>query len=229
MFEPGAGWSYSNTNYIVAGLILERVTRRPVSQLVEQRIIRPLRLRQTSFPERSPEIRGYHAHGYLLPAVSGAGYVDWTRVSPTWAGAAGALVSNVDDVRRFYRSLLGGRLLGPAELAAMKELVPVGDDFGYGLGLYRTRTACGSAWGHDGSVPGYLTVAWNDESGRRGFSVGLPTDPDERLAAAYARLVDVASCRMSGQPVPPQAAGARSADVAPDRSGPGGVDRSPLG
>lgn len=205
LFPPGTSWSYSNTNYIVAGLILEAVTQQSMSQLIEQRITRPLRLRNTYLPESSPDIQGYHARGYYPPALTGGGYVDVTRLSPTAPWAAGALVSNVDDLRRYFGALFGGRLLRPAQLAQMKDFVPVEDEFGYGLGLYRSETACGPIWGHDGGIPGYLTIAWNDETGRRGIAFGLPTAADEQISAAAGRLLDVATCRALGQEPPPVA------------------------
>jgi D-alanyl-D-alanine carboxypeptidase len=210
VFAPGTSWSYSNTNYIVAGLILQRVTHRPVSRLIEQRILQPLRLRHTSFPERSPNIPGYHAHGYYPPALSGEGYVDFTRVTPTWAWTAGAVISNVDDLRTFYRALLGGRLLKPAQLAEMKDLVPTGAGLGYGLGLYSVSTECGTIWGHDGGVPGYGTIAWNDETGHRGVTLGLPTQADEQIAAAFEQLLATAVCRAFDQEVPEQTVGVRA-------------------
>jgi D-alanyl-D-alanine carboxypeptidase len=214
-FAPGTSWSYSNTNYIVAGLILERVTHQSISQLIQQRITGPLRLRNTYLPELSPDIQGYHARGYFPPARTGEGYVDVTRLSPTVAWAAGALVSNVDDLRRYFGALLGGKLLRPAQLAQMKDLVPVDDEYelGYGLGLYRSETACGPIWGHDGGIPGYATIAHNDETGRRGIALGLPTaaDADEQISAAAGRLIDVATCRALGQE-PPAVATTRSTD-----------------
>ena len=208
LFPPGTSWSYSNTNYIVAGLILEAVTQQSMSQLIQQRITRPLRLRQTYLPESSPDIQGYHARGYFPPALTGGGYVDVTRLSPTVPWAAGALVSNVDDLRRYFGALFGGQLLRPAQLAEMKDLALVEDEdeFGYGLGLYRSETPCGPIWGHDGGIPGYLTIAWNDETGRRGIAFGLPTAADEQISAAAGRLLDVATCRALGQEPPPVAA-----------------------
>jgi D-alanyl-D-alanine carboxypeptidase len=204
-FPPGRSWSYSNTNYIVAGLILEQVTHQSISQLIQQRITRPLGLRNTYLPESSPDIQGYHAHGYFPPALTGEGYLDVTRLSPTVAWAAGALVSNVDDLRRYFGALLGGQLLPPDQLAQMKDLIPVEDELGYGLGLYRSETACGPVWGHDGSIPGYETISRNDETGLRGIALGLPTDTDadEQISAAADRLIDVATCRALGQEPPP--------------------------
>ena len=128
---------------------------------------------------------------------------------------AGALTSNPDDLRTFYQALLSGRVLGPAQLAEMKTLVASEPGFGYGLGLYSRETPCGRIWGHDGGVPGYMTIAWNDESGRRGFVLGLPTLPDEAIDSALASAIGVATCRMFGQPVPEMAAAAKSFAPAP--------------
>lgn len=198
VFAPGTGWSYSNTNYIVVGLILERLTQQTVSQLIERRITRPLGLRDTYLPETSPDLKGYHARGYYPPSLTGDGYLDVTRITASYIGAAGALVSNSDDLHRFYRALLGGKLLRPAQLAQMKTLVPVQDGYGYGLGLYRLQTPCGPIWGHDGSLPGYQTIAWNDETGRRGVVINVPTQPDEKIGAAFVRLIETAACRALG-------------------------------
>jgi D-alanyl-D-alanine carboxypeptidase len=117
--------------------------------------------------------------------------------------AAGAVVSTGDDVRRFYRALLGGRLLKPAQLAEMRDVVPTDDGYDYGLGLYRTPTPCGQMWGHGGNLTGHATIAWSDETGRRGITVGLPTQPDQRIGEAFVALVTVAACRALGQDPPP--------------------------
>jgi D-alanyl-D-alanine carboxypeptidase len=211
LFPPGTGWSYSNTGYVVLGLVVERVTHRPLSAVVRQRILRPLHLRDTFLPDRSPAIPGYHAHGYVPPTLSDQfppplggpnRWIDVAHITPTWAGAAGALVSTPDDLRRFYRALLGGRLLPPAQLADMKAMVEVGPGFGYGLGLYTTTTPCGQVWGHDGGVPGYLTLAWHDESGRRGLVLALTTDADETIDTAVSAAIAAATCRMLGVPLP---------------------------
>jgi D-alanyl-D-alanine carboxypeptidase len=220
VFAPGTSWSYSNTNYIVLGLVVERVTHRAVSDVLRQRIIRPLHLRDTLLPVRYPDIPGHHARGYVPPSLSGElpppvgvpnQYVDVTRISPTAAGAAGALISNPRDLRTFYRALLSGRLLRPAQQAELTATVEVDPDFGYGLGIYTANTPCGRIWGHDGGIPGYNTIAWNDGSGRRGFALGLPTETDEAIGAALDNALATATCRMLGRPVPAGAAGATTA------------------
>ncbi len=202
VFAPGTDRAYSNTGYLVLGLVVEHVTQQPIQTVVSERIIRPLGLRDTSLPARSPEIRGYHAHGYLPPALTGSGYVDITRVSPTVLGSAGALISSPHDLRTFFRALLSGRLLPPAQLAEMKRFVAVKPGYAYGLGLYTKMTPCGRIWGNDGNAPGYETTVWNDETGRKGFVLGIPTQPDAAINAAQDAALTVAACRLLGRPVP---------------------------
>jgi D-alanyl-D-alanine carboxypeptidase len=94
--------------------------------------------------------------------------VDVTAWSPSWAWAAGAVVSTARDIARFYRALLGGELLVPAQLAAMRTTVRIrGTTDEYGLGLQKLSLSCGIAWGHGGSVPGFLTLAAGTADGSR--------------------------------------------------------------
>jgi D-alanyl-D-alanine carboxypeptidase len=148
----------------------------------------------------NPNIAGYHAHGYVPPSLSGgAGYVDFTPFAPSLAWAAGAIVSTADDLHRFYAALLGGRLLRPAQLHEMTTTVRVLPTVGYGLGLFSERRACGTVWGHNGSIPGYRTYALTDPAGRRSAVISLPTEPDGDLQALYDLTVDTAVCRMFGR------------------------------
>ena len=113
LFEPGAHHSYSNTNYVVAGLIVEAVTRRPFADALQRRIFRPLRLRNTSYP-LTPAIPGPHAHGYLVVGQPPA--IDVTGISPTISPGSGAILSSAGDVAAFDGALLSGRLLHPDQL-----------------------------------------------------------------------------------------------------------------
>src|SRR4051812_43373720 len=106
-FAPGAGWSYSDTNYYVVGEVVEAATGHSLARELRRRILVPLRLRATSFPHEAT-ITGGHAHGYFLQPP-----LDVTVGTPSVQWAAGALVANADDLARFYRALLGGRLLRP--------------------------------------------------------------------------------------------------------------------
>jgi CubicO group peptidase (beta-lactamase class C family) len=181
-FPAGADFHYSNTNYVLLGLVIERVTGRSLERELERRILRPLGLRDTSYDE-GPHVRG------VAP-----GFVDAQNVKvqdTSWAGAAGALVSTARDLDRFYRALLSGRLLPRAQLAEMKTRDPAAGP--YGLGLFTIRVSCGEFWGHDGAVPGYLAHAYTN--GRRSVVVLVNRQPlSEPQTAAVNRALDKALC-----------------------------------
>jgi D-alanyl-D-alanine carboxypeptidase len=171
---PGETHHYSNTNYIVAGLILEAVTGTSVAETLARDTFKPLRLRHTTF-EQAPQISGRFAHGYWFGR-------DLSVFTPSWAWAAGAIASNAEDVARFYRALLGGRLLAKEQLQEMETFVPAGfaadPVAGYGLGIRgETHTffsggsphvTCGpGAWGHGGDFFGYFSLALNTRDASR--------------------------------------------------------------
>ncbi|WP_344942990.1 serine hydrolase domain-containing protein [Actinomadura miaoliensis] len=174
---PGAQWSYSNTNYIILGRLLEKVTGMKAETYITRDVIRRAGLRDTYFPD-SPVIYGDHSrmyeslYGVLAPPR------DYSLFDMSWAGTAGALVSTMDDLNRFYRRLLTGGIVGPAALAEMRRTVPVKDADGsvlmnYGLGLYSVQLPCGTFWGHDGAVWGAGTQALTSEGGGRQISLGF--------------------------------------------------------
>jgi D-alanyl-D-alanine carboxypeptidase len=198
VFAPGQGWSYSNTGYVLVGLILERITHRPVQDLVARRITGPLHLRDTYFAT-TPRFRGSSAHGYLSPELTGEGWLDTWDWTPTWAWTAGAMVSNAHDLGVFYRALLGGRLLRPAQLAQLRTGVAAAGGLTYGLGIYQIQTTCGPAWGHDGSVPGYRSFAFTDVTGRRSVALLLNSELGETDSAALNGALNAALC---GEPLP---------------------------
>jgi D-alanyl-D-alanine carboxypeptidase len=179
-FAPGRGWSYSNTNYILLGLVIERATGRTLPDELRLRIFEPLALSRTSLPAgaalAAPFARGY------MPPMSGSvprrrgRLADITGWNPSSAWAAGAVVSTAADLARFYAALLGGRLLAPAQLSELKTTVSVaGGSEGYGLGIWVRQTPCGAVWGHGGAVPGYRTLAFGSEDGSRQAVVLLNT------------------------------------------------------
>ncbi|GAB3980942.1 serine hydrolase domain-containing protein [Plantactinospora veratri] len=182
-FEPGTSWGYSNTNYILLSLVIERVTGHDYRQEVHRRILRPLRLHDTTLPGTYPYIRGPHAHGYVAMLRDGQYVpVDITAFNPSISAAAGEIISTTADLNTFYRALLGGRLLKPAQLQQMLA-DPIGP-MAYGLGIYRLVLPCGTTlWGHDGSIPGYLTyaVSTDDATAQMSLSItpwlGDPTEP----------------------------------------------------
>ena len=145
-FAPGSSWHYSDTGYVLAGLMIERATGRRLGHELRQRVFEPLRLRHTSFPIGASAIAGSHAHGYGLLE----GHLrDVTVLNPSGAWAAGALVCTAPDIARFWRGLLGGELLEPAQLNAMKSTVAMekGYPARYGLGILKFSSPCGALWG----------------------------------------------------------------------------------
>ncbi len=161
-FDPGTKWEYSNTNYTLAGMIIERTTGRSWQSEVTRRIIHPLGLRDTHAPVTHPAIPGRHLRGYS--AFGGDSPIDVTLFNPSGAGAAGGMISTTADLTRFYSALMKGKLLRPAQLAEMKttvraeELDDLWPGARYGLGLLRVDLTCGGGYyGHAGDIPGYMT------------------------------------------------------------------------
>ncbi|WP_433127747.1 serine hydrolase domain-containing protein [Micromonospora sp. CA-240977] len=170
---PGAGWHYSTTNYVLAGLIVERVTGRDIGVEITRRIIGPLGLSDTYWPGDSVRIRGAHPRGYALAGAERRR--DMTEFNMSYGGAGGALVSTLADQNRFFAALFGGRLLDPVRLAALTQTVPADPDrlwpaARYGLGIISTPLAdCGGSlyWGHGGTTPGFRTLGGVTADGRR--------------------------------------------------------------
>ncbi|KUJ69833.1 serine hydrolase [Streptomyces albus subsp. albus] len=199
VFEPGAKWEYNNTNYLVAGLIVQKVTGRPLAEQIDTRIIQRIGLRHTYFPAPGELAnRDRHPKGYYQDSA-GAPLVDATQWDPSWAWAAGQLVSTDSDLNRFFSALLSGRLLPKAQLAQMRTTVPAGHPFPagarYGLGLVRTPLSCGGVyWGHGGSMTGYETRGGATEDGRAA-NVAVTTQPSQAAKERMDGIVDTALCR----------------------------------
>ncbi|MFD4661085.1 serine hydrolase domain-containing protein [Kitasatospora sp. NPDC058444] len=217
-FAPGQGWHYSNTNYVLVSMIIERLTGRSWAQEVNGRIIRPLGLTGTSMPIDSPFIPGAHAHGYYkLPT----GPADVTLLNPSMASASGAGISTTADLTRFISALLGGQLLGPAELAEMKRTSGPGEATGYGLGLQRMTTPCGEFWGHDGGIPGYNTLMIGEVTGKRQFATSINRYDLSDPAAMERTSTDLyATGACGGRPPASPAPALPSATATPRPAGP---------
>ncbi|MEV6007035.1 serine hydrolase domain-containing protein [Streptomyces sp. NPDC051976] len=217
LFDPGTQWSYSNTNYIAVGAVLEKATGKSLAALVRDRIARPLGLRHT-FYATGVTWHGQHAHGYepdaahMPPGVPAdfrdyAGphhddHVDVTGDYVTADGADAAIVSTARDWSRFYAALMSGRLLPAAQLAQMRTTVPEegpGDpeQLGYGLGIETATTPCGTVWDHVGVVPGYATYNVTDSTGHRTasflFATSTLTKQEHQTGAL---LMDAVNCAL---------------------------------
>ncbi len=171
-FAPGTAgaWQYASTNYVILGMLVEKVTGRPLAEEIRRRIFDPLALKHTYFvPDE--RVQGSVAQGYIDAS-------DRANVSMTFVFATGNIISTVDDLRRFGDDLFRGKLLKPATLAAMESVVETGGAYGmpelqYGLGLMRARlnvgprpdgarrpAAAGTVLGHIGGIAGFRAAIW---------------------------------------------------------------------
>ncbi|WP_371529160.1 beta-lactamase family protein [Streptomyces sp. NBC_01283] len=193
-FAPGTAWKYSNTNYVLAGMIVEKVTGKSYADEIRQRIIKPLGLRATSVPGTSPKMPQPSSRAYTkLSDAPDAKNHDVTELNPSVAGPAGEMISSSADLNRFYTALLRGRLLPKKQLAEMKTTVAKGaDDPGtrYGLGLESRQTSCGTVvWGHGGDIHGSSSGAVATEDGRHALALNFNGPDGDRSA-----IIDAEYC-----------------------------------
>lgn len=204
VFQPEEDkWAYSNTNYVLAEMIIEQATGAPWQQAVHERIVEPLGLKDTILTGTSAYLPSPRLapHKRLQP---GGPQVD---VSTYVAGHGDAsIISTTSDVNRFFRALLGGRLLKPAQLAEMQKTTPaeqykpVWDEPGYGLGLMKRTTSCGEVvWFHGGGFLNAITDNAVTADGRRAVTVLIASavEPGQVPIAQYkasAALIDHALC-----------------------------------
>ncbi|MFF4272416.1 serine hydrolase domain-containing protein [Streptomyces sp. NPDC001536] len=178
-FEPGTSWKYSNTNYLLLGLIIEKLTGRSYADEIERRITGPLGMRATYFPGTDPHVPGPTRHYSTFTEDPGKIY-DVTELNPSWAWAAGEMITNASDLNRLYAALLGGRLLRPAQLAQMTTTVSTEGNLArqrYGLGLIEYETTCGiKVWGHSGGIHGSSTQAFGTKDGRHMITLNFNGD-----------------------------------------------------
>lgn len=199
-FAPGTGWNYSNTNYILLGMIIEKVTHDSWEDQVTRRIIGPLGLRHTFAPGRSTQLPRPHATGYLIFDKNTR--IDTTEENMSWADSAGALISTAADLSRFWSAIGNGTLLPPAQILQMRQTVPAtGGDVAtvpgsrYGLGISSIPLSCGGTyWSHEGDVPGYNTIGAVSSDGRTTVVLSLNSNVDDPVLAAEYGLVDHVMC-----------------------------------
>lgn len=162
---PGQEFRYSNTDYIILGLLIEAVTGEHLEAALWRRACYPLDLRHTTLPCADPYLRGPHATGYLR--LPGGDPQEFTTVTPSEAWASGAVISTPGEVARFLDALLGGDLLPPRQLAVMLDMWPADDQRAYGCGIYRYLLPDGRPlYGHRGAVIGFTCLAVRSPAGR---------------------------------------------------------------
>ncbi|MFE0648630.1 serine hydrolase domain-containing protein [Streptomyces sp. NPDC059534] len=208
--EPGVSYKYSNANFVVVGMLIEKVTGRPVADAYKQRIFKPLKLRNTSYVHPDTRIKGLHVRGYLHPDAAGDPLVDSTEQTVSWAQSAGAVISDPADLNTFTSALMRGRLLSPEMLEAMTTVTPTDttNTRFYGLGLRRYDLSCGTqVFGHTGTVQGFYTYTFSTRDGRRSLSAMANTSNHGAANTALGGTLEAAFC--GKKPAP--AASARSA------------------
>ncbi|MCX5195907.1 beta-lactamase family protein [Streptomyces sp. NBC_00249] len=205
-FAPGAKFEYCNTNLILVGLVVEKLSGQPLAQYVNERVVKPAGLKHTLFP-KGAEFPTPHAHGYTNQTASGK-TEDATGWNPSWGWAAGAMISDLGDLRSWAKTLATGTLLTPATQAQRLKVVPAGGlpDTGYGLGIFNL-----DGWiGHNGSLPGYQSLAVYLPEAQATMVVMLNTDisaegeePSTLFGEAITKIVTPDHVyKLPAQPVP---------------------------
>ncbi|WP_067134134.1 serine hydrolase domain-containing protein [Microtetraspora malaysiensis] len=189
-FEPGTGWSYSNTNYVLARLLIEKVTGRTYAEEMQRLILGPLGLSGTVVPDASPEIPEPHAHAYYRYEDGGEQKtVDITRQNPSWISTGGDMISTPRDLHTFISALLGGKLLPAPLLAEMCTPSPTGiPNMDYGLGVFvLTTDGGGTVISHNGGSVGHAALMYSRPDGSKTLTAALNCvdDADLSIAAAF--------------------------------------------
>ncbi|MFE0629312.1 serine hydrolase domain-containing protein [Streptomyces sp. NPDC058864] len=194
---PGAAYSYSNTNFVVLGALIENVTGVPMATHYQQRILTPLNLRNTTYVHPQTTISGSYAHGYLRPDDTTLPLVDSTEQTVSWAQSAGAVISNAADLNRFFSALVSGKLVPAAQLQQMMTMVPVNADGtqSYGLGLRARKLSCGvTVYGHTGTVQGFYTYAFTTADGKRSMTSMANTSNNGTVNTILGGTLEAAFC-----------------------------------
>jgi D-alanyl-D-alanine carboxypeptidase len=164
-FAPGDGWAYSNTNYVLLGMVIEQVTGHPIAEVFEERLFGPLGMNDTTFPTGTTAMDDPHLSGLTEQGQPTGQTADATGWSPSEAFTAGEVVSTFSDLRRWAEALFTGEgILSPASQELRRDSIiygiPPADSptSGYGIGIGDRD----GWWGHDGQIPGYMTFMGHD-------------------------------------------------------------------
>ncbi|MFE9020986.1 serine hydrolase domain-containing protein [Streptomyces sp. NPDC007808] len=200
--DPERAPSYSNTTYVIAGLVIEKATGRSYAQEITRRIVRPLKLRGTFFPGTSPKMPKPHPIGYsrLHQEAPDAPVYDATEQNMTWLGAAGDVISTLGDLNRFQRALMKGELLPAAQMKEMLHEVPAGEGFGFGLGVEIARLSCGvKVVGKSGRTNGSLSAMVGTPDGEHRLTFHVNGDW-LRDGSLYVNVIEAEFCGKASSP-----------------------------
>ncbi|MEV7724549.1 serine hydrolase domain-containing protein [Streptomyces sp. NPDC087917] len=199
-FAPGATWQYSNTNLVLLGLLVEKVSGQPLGDYLQEHVLAPLKLNNTSLPTNAT-IPAPYVHGYTDFTPDGA-VTDATGWNPSWAWATGSMISTMKDMHTWIPALLDGRLLTKATQAERLNTLPTGvPRVSYGLGLLDTY-----GWlGHTGAMPGYEAIAAQYPTDKAVLVVLVNSNVDhegKNLASTIARTVTLIATPNHPWPTP---------------------------
>jgi D-alanyl-D-alanine carboxypeptidase len=210
LFPAGTAWAYTNVGYTLLGLIIEAATGTELGTQLSRRILSPLGLSDTSFPRTGIGIPGPMSRGYSLPLspqldVVDGPLIDFTDQNPSYAWAAGALISNLRDLGRFLRALFSGEFLPPQLVSEMLTTVevpraslplPLFDR--NGLGIIETDTPAGTLVGAAGGIPGFLTMILSTPDGRRqaGVMINVGDRAPRPVVDAFLRTLRILGLRL---------------------------------
>jgi D-alanyl-D-alanine carboxypeptidase len=216
---PGAAYSYSNTNFVVLGQLIEHVTGVPVGTHYQERIFTPLNLRNTSYVHPRATISGSYAHGYLRPDDATLPLVDSTEQTVSWAQSAGAVISNAEELNRYMSALVQGRLVKGDLLEEMMRMVPVNADGSqfYGLGLRARKLSCGvTVYGHTGTMQGYYTYAFTTPDGERSMTSMANTSNNGSVNTTLGATLEASFCGSAPATTSAKQVGALYEEIAPE-------------
>ncbi|MCC6449333.1 MAG: beta-lactamase family protein [Candidatus Aureabacteria bacterium] len=166
-FPPGARWAYSNTNYILLGMIAEEVSGEFIGDLIRENIVEPLGLACTVWPD-GPTMEDPCLHGYWDPGCTGV-LKDCSRYEPTAEFGAGAMISCVEDLLVWAKAFAEGALLGESVRREQRTLVDAGGGGRWGLGVSFVH----GFYGHGGNIRGYDISMYHLPSRDASFAILL--------------------------------------------------------
>ncbi|WP_405163171.1 beta-lactamase family protein [Nocardia sp. NBC_01499] len=212
-FEPGTDWSYSNTNYVLARLLIEKVTGRSYAAEMQRLILGPLGLSGTIAPTTQSELPEPHAHAYYRYDGDQGKTLDVTEQNPSWISSGGDMISTSQDLHTFISALVTGKLLTAELLAEMYTPHPTGiPGMDYGLGVFvKDSGPGGTVITHNGGAAGHAALMYSTPDGSTTLTATLNYVDDSALSlggpfqAANQRLVTEVFC--GGQTDPAQPTG----------------------
>jgi D-alanyl-D-alanine carboxypeptidase len=196
LFTPGSEFDYSNTNTVLLGLVVEKVSGQSLKSFIEENIVEPEGLTHTVFPGGA-EIPDPHSQGYItLPDGRVVDATDW---NPSWGWASGNMISNLDDLRVWTRDFAEGKLISPAMQQEQRKflLAPSeGEGALYGLALENNN-----GWlGHNGNIYSYMVFPYYLPEQNMTMVVMLNSGSDPR--AGWVMMQDIASIISPDNPWP---------------------------